>query len=656
MRISRKFTSSVGAIAALLLCMVLAACGGQGSATSSDASSDAASSGAADIQPAAFTQKDVPVFREGPTDETFTLRFYDETPIIAYVSLKDFYHLMLPQGSMDVERRDDGTYLFTSHTGADPSTDTGRGLGGTAIADPVAGTLTSPDLPAFTNMMTLVQEGMDNGYLDGMPFVRVSHIEYDREPEPVTLDFARYGIALYADEEDVYFPFQTVSAIYSDFDSHYASYNGEKVYVNSDNDYARMEERDPEFSKPILASQTRPDDLAAFSYAHLRFCIDYFDAVPSRMEEKLGNHDVEGMLDGMGEAGELIKRGLTSTNLAEYCLASDSLGFTLDDGGHTALSYASNTSLLADEQDPLHQEFTGAVNDPDNVLGAYYVSVLQSILPRYQVAGERVAVRDEAYGKETYIKKGDTAVIVFDAFAADQKGWEDYFAGTGERPSATQEIPSGDLAGQVDSVAIASEGLARAQEDPEVKNVVLDISNNSGGSLDVLVYLASVVSGRDFEQCQNTLTKQLFREYFDVDRNLDGTFDEKDDLVDFSDLNIAVLTSRSSFSCGNILPSVLADEGIMVMGERSGGGSCAVQKCVTADGVGWQMSTWRGKLINDAGQDIDDGVPVDVDLLERTGSKKTESGNPDYSGFYDIDLLSEVMNEYFGERTLAEAA
>jgi hypothetical protein len=68
------------------------------------------------------------------------------------------------------------------------------------------------------------------------------------------------------------------------------------------------------------------------------------------------------------------------------------------------------------------------------------------------------------------------------------------------------------------------------------------------------------------------------------------------------------------------------------------------------------MSTWRGKLINDAGQDIDDGVPVDVDLLERTGSKKTESGNPDYSGFYDIDLLSEVMNEYFAESTLAEAA
>jgi hypothetical protein len=92
------------------------------------------------------------------------------------------------------------------------------------------------------------------------------------------------------------------------------------------------------------------------------------------------------------------------------------------------------------------------------------------------------------------------------------------------------------------------------------------------------------------------------------------------------------------------------------MGERSGGGGCAVQKCVTADGVDWQVSSWRAKLINDAGGEIDDGVPVDVDLIERTGSKKTESGHYDYSGFYDIDLLSEVMNEYFGERTLAEAA
>ena len=40
-------------------------------------------------------------------------------------------------------------------------------------------------------------------------------------------------------------------------------------------------------------------------------------------------------------------------------------------------------------------------------------------------------------------------------------------------------------------------------------------------------------------------------------------------------------------------------------------------------------------------------MPVDVNLIERTGSKTTEEGYPDYSGFYDIDLLSKVMNEHF---------
>ena len=177
-----------------------------------------------------------------------------------------------------------------------------------------------------------------------------------------------------------------------------------------------------------------------------------------------------------------------------------------------------------------------------------------------QVKEERKAVRDAAYGGETYIKKGDTAVIVFDVFASNDKAWKDYFEGKGERPNAKDLITAGDYKGMNDVTAIVSEGLARAKEDPEVKNVVLDISNNGGGSLDVLEYIASVVCGQKYYLLQNTLTGQTEKEYFDVD------------------------------------------------------------------------------------------------LIERTGSKTTESGFPDYSGFYDIDLLSEVMNEYYGEKTLAEAA
>lgn len=280
------------------------------------------------------------------------------------------------------------------------------------------------------------------------------------------------------------------------------------------------------------------------------------------------------------EDGKAIKAGLVSTDLVEYLMACEDLSLALDDGGHTSLSYGSSTSLLEDKESPVFQEFSKRVSDPNNVLGVYYNSKADGQIAKQQVSAERMAARDKAYNGQTYIKKGDTAVIVFDAFSANDPAWRDYFAGKGERPNTTDLIPAGDYKGMVDAVAIASEGLERAKADPEVRNVVLDISNNGGGSLDVLEYIASAVCGRKHFQWQNTLTGQLEKEYFDVDRNLDGVFDEKDDAVDYSGLNFAVLTSRSSFSCGNLLPSVLADEGIMVMGERSGGGSCAVGRCV----------------------------------------------------------------------------
>lgn len=40
-----------------------------------------------------------------------------------------------------------------SHTGADAPTATAHGTGDTAVVDLAAGTITSPDLPAFTNVM-----------------------------------------------------------------------------------------------------------------------------------------------------------------------------------------------------------------------------------------------------------------------------------------------------------------------------------------------------------------------------------------------------------------------------------------------------------------------------------------------------------------------
>ena len=56
----------------------------------------------------------------------------------------------------------------------------------------------------------------------------------------------------------------------------------------------------------------------------------------------------------------------------------------------------------------------------------------------------------------------------------------------------------------------------------------------------------------------------------------------------------------------------------------------------------------RGQIgVNDEGGSIDNGCPVDANLLG-------EGENPTV-GFYDLAALSGLMNEYFGE-SLAQAA
>ena len=134
-------------------------------------------------------------------------------------------------------------------------------------------------------------------------------------------------------------------------------------------------------------------------------------------------------------------------------------------------------------------------------------------------------------------------------------------------------------------------------------------------------------------------------------------------------LRYGVLISKESFSGGNLLPFIMKDNGVLVMGEKSRGGSCAVQRLMTADGLICWISSSRFRMTDKAGSNIDGGVEPDVDLLEKNedGSNKTVKAEidsvqmfsvgpdsdtttiemSDYSEFYNIDRLSEEMNAFY---------
>ena len=115
--------------------------------------------------------------------------------------------------------------------------------------------------------------------------------------------------------------------------------------------------------------------------------------------------------------------------------------------------------------------------------------------------------------------------------------------------------------------------------------------------------------------CKNMLTGQTITETYEVDTNLDGKFDDQDKGQP-CDFHVAILTSRASFSCGNAFPAFMQELGAAIIGERSGGGACAIQCMATPDGFWYQMSSHRMYLMSHGDYDTDLGVPLDADLVK----------------------------------------
>ncbi len=237
-------------------------------------------------------------------------------------------------------------------------------------------------------------------------------------------------------------------------------------------------------------------------------------------------------------------------------------------------------------------------------------------------------MKNEAYGSESYIVNGDTAVFTFRSFFADRKGWEKYYK-------------DGTLPSERDTFLAFRNAAEKAQNDPKVKNFIIDLSTNGGGESDAVMTIVSLITGNSCIYSENTLTGGAAAVYYNVDRDLDGRFDDNDSKVKY-DLNFAVLTSNATFSSANLLASLLHENWIPIIGEQSGGGSCSVMVKPTADGWEYSHSSYT-RLVDSELNNIDGGVPVDIPLV-----KTNEDGSKDYSAFFDIAQLSAKINDYYG--------
>ena len=352
---------------------------------------------------------------------------------------------------------------------------------------------------------------------------------------------------------------------------HMADFNGETVMVAPDGSYS-LENGYPSFFITPILKETRTADMADFAYRNLCFTLTNFFGYPGRtlLENKgLKEKGLDQALQDYGKAGQMTRELLQSTNMYDFISGTVTLGCLLCDEGHT------NTDVTVMSDFSGNPTFLSTLNGIiDAKWGEFwdicpeYEPIYEHWAGRYALADHLNEARAKALGEGVnYYKVGNTAYCQFGTFLCDDSGWRKFYKGEGPKPTIDQ-YPN-------DWLVILVDALEKAQNDPEVKNFILDISANGGGSSDIVLFITSLFANKSDLYYENVLTGQKMKSTFEVDRNLDGKFDEKDKEVKLT-MNIGVLISTSSFSCGNLLPALLKDYGICLLGKKSGGGSCAV--------------------------------------------------------------------------------
>ena len=567
-----------------------------------------------------YTDKMVAVNRDGNAYGEVSLRFYSDMPSVAYISIADFHKLMTGGDVMKVTRQGD-LYLLATRNG-------------TATVDVKADYLHSTTYAGFVDLMWMTASDLaPNTMYDGskyIKFVKLENVSTFKPTSGVRLDFGKYSIDLHDDGSNVYFPFATLADIYSDCNFHNAAYHDDLVVVSTKLDIFTINTLAPEYAaKPYQRTEVTAD-MAKFRYQELCFVFDNLFGYPGRtiMEQNgMAEKGFDAALDAV-QNGKVVKRLLQSTNNMDFAWGRMAMHYLIYDGGHT--SFGALSGVPKDIQDAYVKSVLSASDQYPEASNMYKEWVKEDE-ERSKLEKKLGDLRTQAYGDVLYKANSakTTGVIIINSFMEmDEAAWNKYYASQ-KTDADWQEL----MKSYKKDVFIGFlYGLAQAKADG-VKNLVLDITLNGGGSCDIV--------GADVALLRKNRTVQFWSQdalegnnkiatYF-VDTNFDGVFDEKDDTnpkFDCSDMKIAVLSSKVAYSCGHQFPTLMKDYGFPIMGERSGGGTCCIQVMQTADGQNFMISTYRDRSTDKNFANTDAGITP------------TEGYAFGYDHFYDLDFLT----------------
>lgn len=299
------------------------------------------------------------------------------------------------------------------------------------------------------------------------------------------------------------------------------------------------------------------------------------------------------------------KNDLLSTNPEAYQDAVARLVYTDFDEMHSS---AIDQSYYGNFDDGTY--FSGKANDSSGhtgYMGDRNRAFIQSIQRAAQLLDK------EENKRESYEVYNDTAVLKFDSFYFKEAlAYNDKSYQTEDYQTAQKEYFKGWSNNHTyKSFAVAFNDIVKNEN---IKNVVIDVSMNTGGEVRVMPLLAAFYNRDPNIIVKNNIDGSIVDLHYEVDLDGDGEYATESDTFE-GKYNFYYLTGAVSFSCGNAFPTMGKNsKKAKIIGEVSGGGSCMVDAFVTLDGLTFNTSSpYQFMLDNGDGNYVynENGVPLD---------------------------------------------
>lgn len=564
-----------------------------------------------------FTKKEIPTYVYSMEEKKTTeCLFSDALPSMPYVDPVDYMNNIYTVEASSV-KNEDGTYSVSNKNG-------------TMKVDPNADTI------FFEKYESIIMNDVNEKDTDlECKYVKELDSVYVNEDVSLTVDLSKYGIDIIENSDKVYIPLATLNDI-SCLTYNSALYEDENLYfVHS----SQILDNGFYFDRTSFYNETeRSEAMADFNYRELCFVMDNLYGLPEKaaIASSIKEMGFDKTLETYSAGTQKIKELLLSSDKVDVSVAMCLLSELFKDGGHSALALDLILQIKYYENSELLNRWTKLSENPKDEYEELASSILVELVNESSQKISPADTKKTEYEKYDVVKSwdkddirlyvsGNTAVFDFNGFENNAVGafkWSLDYA-----------------------------------EEHGVRNFVIDISTNDGGSSCVLDYMMGIItnSARDNNMfgLKNTdrFTGNVIYNPASLDLNLDGVIDDADKEV-YYDFNYGILASNTSFSCGNIMPITANENGICVLGEESGGGACMLGYFYTAEGNFYAMSGPL-KTYTESGRDADLGAVPDYYLVEKT-TALNEAGETveikDYTKMYDIDAVGKLVEEFYAKK------